>query len=176
MSREPIPLHNLVLPPFAAWDRKWFLLTAGENRPGGYNAMTVSWGGLGWLWGRALAMVVVRPTRHTYLFMEKCDMFSLCAFADKYRPVLQEILGKRSGRELDKIQAAGLTPVPLAQTAAPGFAEAELALACRKTYYHDLDPQHFMAGYIEENYRNDYHRVYFGEVLAVEGTPEYRRP
>ncbi len=175
MSRQPIPLHELLLPPFAAWDKKWFLLAAGENRPGGFNAMTVSWGGLGWLWGRPLAMVVVRPTRHTYQFIEKYDTFTLCAFDEKYRPLLQDILGKMTGREVNKIALAGLTPVPLDKVPCPAFAEAELVLACRKTYYHDLDPHHFLADYIEENYRNDYHRVYFGEVLAVEGAPAYRR-
>ena len=166
MSRREISIADLSLAPFGAWDKKWFLLAAGENRPGGFNAMTVSWGGLGWLWGRPLAMVVVRPTRFTFEFMEKYETFTLSAFDEKYRAVLQ-MLGQKSGRDSEKIAESGLTAVASLKAGCPGFAEAEIILECRKTYWHDLDPKHFIAEYIEANYRNDYHRVYFGEVLAV---------
>ena len=48
-------------------------------------------------------------------------------------------------------------------------------LECRKTYNSDLQPAHFLAGYIEGNYpAKDYHRMYFGEILAASGTDAYR--
>ena len=128
--------------------------------------MTVSWGGLGWLWGRPLAIVVVRPTRFTYEFTEKYETFTLSAFDEKFRGAL-EMLGTKSGRDSDKMAESGLTPIPSLKAGCPGFAEAQLILECRKAYWHDLDPKHFIARHIEANYRNDYHRVYFGEVLAV---------
>lgn len=74
MVRQPIPIKEVLLPPFSAWDEGWFLLTAGENGPGRFNAMTVSWGALGWMWARPLAVVVVRPQRHTRTFMEQMVM------------------------------------------------------------------------------------------------------
>lgn len=171
MNRQAIPVHQLSLPPFAVWDRKWFLLTAGEMGLGKFNTMTVSWGSFGWLWGKPLAMVVVRPTRYTYEFMEEQETFSLSAFPGAYRPALN-LLGTKSGRDLDKVAASGLTPIALSHIAAPGFAEADLIVQCRKTYYHDFDPAHFLADYIAPLYKNDYHRMYFGEILAAEGTPE----
>ncbi len=174
MRRETIPLTQLKLPPFGAWEPGWFLLTAGENRPGAFNSMTVSWGALGVIWHRPLAVVVVRPQRYTYEFMERCGTFSLCAFEESQRTTL-EMLGTHSGRDTNKMTACGLTPIALTQIPCPGFDEAKLILECRKMYYGDLDPAHFLADFIAEHYQGDYHRMYFGEVLAAAGTAEYRR-
>lgn len=174
MKREIIPVHELALQPFAAWDQAWFLLTAGENKPGGFNSMTVSWGALGWIWERPLAIVVVRPQRYTREFMEKHNTFSLCAFSEEHRESLK-MLGTLSGRDTDKMARCGLTPIPLSQIPCPGFDEAELILECRKTYFTDLDPRNFLADFIAPHYQGDYHRVYFAEVLAASGTASYRR-
>lgn len=174
MQREAIPLNELHIPAFSAWEPGWFVLTAGENRPGGYNSMTVSWGALGVIWHRPLAVVVVRPQRYTRQFMEQYDTFSLCAFDEAQRPALN-LLGTLSGRDSRKMTECGLTPIALSRIACPGFAEAKLILECRKTYYDDLDPAHFLTDFIAPNYAGDYHRVYFGEVLAAAGTAEFRR-
>ncbi len=173
MPRESIPLTELQLRTFGAWEPGWFLLTAGENRPGGYNSMTVSWGALGVIWHKPLAIVVVRPQRYTYEFIEKHDTFSLCAFNERHRPALN-LLGTQSGRNTKKMADCGLTPIALTQITCPGFEEAELILECRKMYFDDLDPRHFLADFIAPNYKGDYHRMYFGEVLAASGTEAYR--
>jgi len=173
LPREPIPLGGLQMRVFAAWEPGWFLLTAGENRPGGYNSMTVSWGALGVIWHKPLAIVVVRPQRYTYQFIEKHDTFSLCAFGERHRPALN-LLGSQSGRNTSKMADCGLTPIPLTQVRCPGFDEAELILECRKMYFDDLDPTHFLACFSGPNYKGDYHRMYFGEVVAASGTAAYR--
>ena len=175
MQREIIPLTDLVLPSFGAWEPGWFLLTAGENRPGGFNSMTVSWGAFGVIWHRPLAIVVVRPQRYTRRFIDQYNTFSVCAFGEEHRSAL-EMLGTQSGRDTNKMRDCGLTPIGLPNIACPGFAEAKLILECRKTYFTDLEPEHFLADFIAEHYTNDYHRVYFGEVAAASGTREYRRP
>jgi flavin reductase (DIM6/NTAB) family NADH-FMN oxidoreductase RutF len=57
--------------------------------------------------------------------------------------------------------------------AAPSFAEAKLIFECRKMYWQDIDPSHFLLPEIDGNYpHKDYHRAYFGEVLAVLGPTE----
>jgi flavin reductase (DIM6/NTAB) family NADH-FMN oxidoreductase RutF len=150
------------------------LLTAGENRPGEFNSMTVSWGALGVIWHRPLAVVVARPQRYTREFLDRCDTFSLCAFGESHRSTL-ELLGTQSGRDTHKMRDCGLTPIGLTRIACPGFAEAKLILECRKTYFDDLKPANFLADFIAPNYQGDFHRMYFGEVLAVTGTAEYRR-
>ena len=56
----------------------WMLITAGEMD--NWNTMTASWGGLGVLWGRKVAFVFVRESRHTRIFMDSGDYFSLSFF------------------------------------------------------------------------------------------------
>ena len=52
----------------------------------------------------------------------------------------------------------------------PGFDEAELILECRKMYWDDIHPQNFLDLKIDKNYPlKDYHRIYFGEILALFG-------
>jgi flavin reductase (DIM6/NTAB) family NADH-FMN oxidoreductase RutF len=174
MIRRPIEIEHFRADIHRLWDEQWFVLTAGDFVHGRYNSMTVSWGSLGILWNKPLAMVVVRPTRHTHGFMERSESFTLCAFSETYRAALN-ILGSKSGRDGDKIKEAGLTPEASQLVAAPGFAEAELILECRKIYWQDMDPSHFLVPEIERNYpQKDYHRIYFGEVLGIFGEEKYR--
>jgi flavin reductase (DIM6/NTAB) family NADH-FMN oxidoreductase RutF len=172
MQRVDIPFDRLVLPVVRSWETQWFVLAAGEF-PENWNCMTVAWGGLGVMWSRPIAMVVVRPTRHTYSFMEKQTAFTLSAFPEEHHEML-DYLGRRSGRDGDKVAKTGLTPIASRKVSAPGFDEAGLIMECRKVYFHDFDPAHFLAEYIAPNYPSrDYHRMYFGEILAVSGSSKY---
>lgn len=174
MARQLIPFDEFAIRAHHLWTEQWLVLTSGDFAAGHFNAMTVGWGSLGVMWGKPFAQVVVRPVRYTYEFMERYDTFTLCAFSRAYRPKL-ELLGSRSGRDGDKIAAAGLTPIASTRVAAPGYAEAELILECRKIYWHDFDPTHFLDPEIERNYpQKDYHRAYFGEIVAIWGEPHWR--
>ena len=53
----------------------WALLSAGKIDC--HNAMTVAWGGLGYLWKKEVAYIFVRPSRHTFNFTEKNEYFAL---------------------------------------------------------------------------------------------------
>ncbi len=173
MALQPIPVTRFRTELFNLFDRQWMVLTGGDFARREFNAMTVSWGSLGYMWGKPFAQVVVRPTRHTHSFMERFDSFTLTAFSEEYRRALN-VLGNQSGRDGDKIAAAGLTPVASTQVAAPSFAEAELVLECRKTYWDRLESGHFLDPAIAENYpEKDYHTVYFGEIVAVRGEPRF---
>ncbi|MDZ7294248.1 MAG: flavin reductase [candidate division KSB1 bacterium] len=173
-DRLPLSTDDLCLRVFDLWTNRWLVLTAGDFRAGHYNAMTVAWGSFGQMWEKPFVQVVVRPSRYTYGFMERYPTFTLCAFPEEYRPALQ-LLGSMSGRDGDKIAAAGLTPQASQVVAAPCFVEAELVIECRKMYWDDLAPEHFGDAEIASLYpRGDYHRVYFGEILAVTASPGYR--
>ena len=173
MHREPIPVGSFCARPTALWNDTWFLLTAGEFEGVGFNTMTVSWGALGTMWNLPMAQVVVRPSRHTHAFIARCDTFTLCAFPEELRPALA-YCGSRSGRDVDKMEATGLTPIASGQVAAPGFDQAELIIECRKVYHDRIRPEHFLADYIEPHYGgSDYHDVYYGQILAVSGTAAY---
>lgn len=176
MTLRRIAIDDLRIRCHHLWDSRWLLLTAGDLASEQFNLMTVAWGSFGTMWSRPFAQVVVRPTRHTFAFTERFDTFTLCAFPELCRPVLK-LMGTRSGRDLDKIHDSGLTPLPSLAVAAPGFAEAELVVECRKIYWDDIRPGNFLEPDLERNYPDrDYHRIYFGEILAVRGTDEYRAP
>jgi len=169
MTLKPIAIETFVAKPILLWDIQWLLLTSGDFARKHFNAMTVGWGSIGYIWRRPFVQVVVRPVRYTYGFMEKYDTFTLCAFPKQYHAALQ-LLGTKSGRDGDKITEAGLTPAASAKVAAPGYAEASLVIECRKIYWDDVRPQNFLDPELDKNYpRKDYHRIFFGEILALFG-------
>ena len=52
--------------------------------------------------------------------------------------------------------------------------QAELTIECRTIYSADFDPTRFNDPTIEERYPNkDYHRVYYGEIVAILGDEKF---
>jgi flavin reductase (DIM6/NTAB) family NADH-FMN oxidoreductase RutF len=141
----------------------WALLTAGTKDD--FNTMTVSWGGIGELWGKDVCFVFVRPQRHTYEFMEKNDYFSLSFFGGEYKKELG-ICGSKSGRDIDKMAETGFIPVDLQN--AVGYEQATVNVVLKKLAYQDMKPDGFIDESIMNNYaNNDFHRVYIGEIVKV---------
>lgn len=156
--------QELRVTPFVLFDRQWALLVAGRTRP---NPMTVSWGGLGTLWNRPVATVYVRPTRFTFSLLEAEPDFTLNFLPERHRAAL-DLCGARSGRDTDKWRETGLGQVAGEAVPVPLVAEAELALECRVLTTQDLDPARFLDRRIDGMYpRQDYHRIFVGEVLAA---------
>lgn len=173
MVRKNIDFLNWQIKPHNLWDKQWLVLTGGDYYAGKYNSMIVGWGGFGTIWKKPFALVLVRPQRYTYEFMEQFDSYTLSALPKKYRAEL-ELLGTKSGRDLDKFASTGLTPIPSNHISAPGLDEAELIIECRKIYWQDLDPNNFLVPYISKQYPlKDYHRIYFSEILSISGTKEF---
>jgi flavin reductase (DIM6/NTAB) family NADH-FMN oxidoreductase RutF len=173
MLKIEINPMDLTLRLYRQWEKGWFVLAAGDFPARKFNAMTVNWGSMGIMWGRPFVQTVVRPTRFTCGFTEAYDNFTLCAFPETFREALN-ILGSKSGRDTDKIAAAGLTPMASRLVSSPAFAEAELIFECRKIYASKIDPAGFQDPAIDSNYSGgDYHRVYFGQVLRIFGEEKY---
>jgi flavin reductase (DIM6/NTAB) family NADH-FMN oxidoreductase RutF len=154
----------------------WMLITSGNTDAdaGNWNTMTASWGGLGVLWARDVAFVVVRPSRNTFDFMNNNFLFTLSFFDEKYRGAL-DFCGVRSGRDTDKAAETGLSPIVIDGRLAGGkiagavaFEEAENIVVCRKMYAHDFDPAKFLDPSMEDAYHGkDYHRLFFAEIIAL---------
>jgi flavin reductase (DIM6/NTAB) family NADH-FMN oxidoreductase RutF len=141
---------------------EWALIAAGSKNS--YNMMTVSWGTMGILWNREIYMCFIRPGRYTYEFIEKHIYFTANFFNPEYKEKL-EYFGSNSGREVNKMNESGLTSRQTMKGSIY-FEEAKLVLECKKIYYHDLDPGHFLDKSILENYElKDYHRLYTGEII-----------
>lgn len=149
--------------PFTLIDDDWFLLSAGNVST--FNTMTASWGGMGILWNKPVVFCFVRPQRYTYKFMESNDFFTMSFFDESHRKALS-LCGKVSGRQTDKMKATGLKPIE-SPKGSIFYEQAKLMLECRKLYYSDIIPDHFLVDEIDANYpKKDYHRMYIGEIIS----------
>ncbi len=148
---------------FGLFDKKWALLTAGK--PESFNSMTVSWGGLGTLWGKSAATVYVRTSRYTHEFMDREPFFTLSFFPEEQREKLL-VLGTKSGRDMDKMKASGLEPLECAHGVT--YREAELTLVCRKLFAQRLEPAKLEGELRDRLYAHDApHDMYIGEVTEL---------
>ncbi len=129
--------------------KRWFALTAGDET--NYNAMTIGWGSIGGMWSMPFVQVAVRPSRHTYQYMEKYNTFTISSFPEENKADLK-ILGTKSGRDGDKIAKTKLTTIKSEIIEAPGFKEADLIIECKKIYWQDMNPDNFLSDKIMKNY------------------------
>lgn len=144
---------------------RWGLVTAGSAD--GYNTMTVSWGAMGELWGSDSVTVYIRPQRYTEKFMDKSDYFSLSFYPMELKNQIHSVCGSKSGRDIDKAKACGITPC--FSEKAPYFEEAELVIICKKTAKGKFEPSQFTCGEIEDKWypQKDFHYIYYGEIEKV---------
>lgn len=172
MSFQELPLEELKVNPMHLIGQDWWLITAG-NEENGYNTMTAAWGGLGALWQRAhskhslpSATIYVRPQRYTKAFLDREELFTLSVLAPEQRKALG-YLGSHSGRDGDKVAAAGLTPVFV--DGSTTFAQARLVFVCRKLYHAPLLESGFVdTSLVESDYpERDFHEMYVGEILKI---------
>lgn len=159
---------------FELFEKQWALVTAGT--PEHFNGCTVGWGCMGTLWNKPVVAVFLHPARYTSEFLRENDSFTVSFFPESCRKALG-IMGSRSGRDGDKVSAAGLTPVPLGDSV--GYREASLSFLCRKLYqqpfaraelapeiqsYYRTRPQAFPP---DENGEWRPHWVFVGEVVQT---------
>lgn len=172
MALKEIKYEDLQLNPMTMIGREWMLITAG-NAERGVNTMTAAWGHLGAIWdlpGRKgclpTACIYVRPQRYTKEFVDREAYFTLTMFDESWKKQLA-YLGTVSGRDENKIERSGLTPVFEADTT--WFAEAKLVLVCRKLYQQELREEGFVdQEVLERNYpKRDFHTMYLGEIVKV---------
>jgi len=146
-----IPPKDLGENPIRLLGEDWMIITAGT--PEKFNSMTAGWGGLG-IWKKPVAFILVNPSRYTFQFLEKEEHFTL-SFYDpaKYRGVLENVFGGKSGRDVDKVKESGFTPL----LTSPGiaYAEARMIIVCRKVFSTNTDPE------------GKSHKLFFGEILSV---------
>lgn len=151
---------------FSRIGEDWMLITAADSK-GVTNTMTASWGCAGILWNKPVAVCFIRPQRYTYGIVEDGDTLTLSFFPKgEYREALR-FCGTKSGREVDKFAATGLT-VERTPDGTPYPAEANLVLVCRKLYADDLKEGCFLDPEMLKHYAaRDYHRFYICEITEV---------
>ena len=123
---------------FQTIGKEWLLVTAGDKKA--FNMMTASWGCIGWLWNKPVAVVFIRPERFTHELIEQHDTLTLSFLGNSPEArKVYNVCGSRSGRDCDKVLETGLTPV-FTEGGDVTFAEARLTLTCRKLYKDAIKP------------------------------------
>jgi len=159
-----ISAEELAENPFKLIGTDWALVTSGSKES--FNTMTVSWGGVGIMWGKPSAFTFIRPQRYTFDFMEKNEYYTMSFFDEKYRKALQ-FCGSKSGRDYDKVKETGLTPA-FTEDGIPYFEEAKLVLVCKKAYSQFLTEDSFedkenISKWYEQK---DFHKMYISEIIS----------
>jgi len=165
MAFTKIDISELSFNPFDKIGKQWMLLTGGDKDS--FNTMTASWGQLGVLWNKNVLTCYIRPNRYTYDFVENGECFTASFYGEEYRKALS-FCGSHSGRDCNKAEETGLTPVEIDGSMA--FEEAELVLVCRKLYSYDLQESGFLTddGIPAKFFSTDpYHRAYISEIVGV---------
>ena len=151
-------------PVFDKLNKDWMLISASDGETA--NTMTASWGGLGVLWNKPVAICYIRPQRFTCPIVESATHLTLSFLPEQYRAALN-YCGSHSGSEGDKFKAAGIT-CQTGEHGVPYPAEADVVLICRKLYADEIKEDSFVDQSLLSNYKQkDYHRFYICEIERV---------
>lgn len=154
--------------PFKLIGKDWMLVCAGNTQK--YNMMTASWGGIGILWNKPVAFVFVRPERYTHNFLEENDHLTLSFYDETYRDALK-ICGSKSGRDIDKTSATGLTPTTL-PSGSITFTQSRLTLDCRKLFKINMSSSNFLDPTLISQFYSSapggsFHDIYICEIESL---------
>lgn len=160
-----LDISELSLQIFNVIGKQWFLLTAGNQSA--YNTMTASWGTMGILWNKPVAIVFIRPQRHTFEFANTSDKLTLSVFPEAHRDVLN-YCGKFSGKEVDKIKETGLSVIET-PNGGVSYQESEMYIDCTKLFVSDMKEENFLVKeLVQKHYaKDDFHRMYVLEINGI---------
>lgn len=146
---------------------EWALVSAGNKTS--FNTMTVSWGGIGYLWNKNVVHIYIRPQRYTYEFIENNDYFTLCFLGEENKHI-HSICGSKSGREIDKVAQTGLVPAVTALDNI-SFEQSRLTIECKKIYSDMIKSENFInkepIGRFYNPHGNDLHKMYIAEIVNI---------
>ena len=141
------------------------------------NILTVAWTGI----TNTIppkTYISVRPTRHSYPMIRSTGEFVInLATADLIRAV--DFCGVRSGKEIDKWQAMGLTPIPADEVDVPMIGQSPLSMECRVTDRislgsHDLFLADILAVHVDPSLVDDQGKLHLDRAgLAAFAHGEY---
>ena len=139
-----------------------FLTTKTGNK---VNSMTIAWGSIGFIWGKPVFMVMVRPQRYTYEFIQTAKDYTISIpYSDEMKKALT-ICGTKSGRDIDKEKEANIKFVPAKLTETPVVDNCNMYYECKITYVDRIHKDSFPEE-LKKNYpKDDYHYIYYGEIV-----------
>ena len=166
MTKKKIDIHDYAGEIIKAM-RPGILLTTKVG--GKVNSMTIGWGTLGIIWERPVFVAYVRQQRYSREMLDECREFTINVPVGDYRRKILGICGSKSGRDTDKIEAAGLTPVEPEVISVPGIKELPLTLECRVLYRLEQESDQFNEEITRQFYTMETgdHICYYGEIVAA---------
>lgn len=161
---QPIPMESFEFNPFTKIGKDWALVTAGTKLKS--NAMTVSWGGVGVLWGKNVAFIFIRDSRYTKELLDAGEFFSISFLGESYREALN-YCGSHSGRKEDKIKNAGLNVT--FRHSIPYIDEGNFVLLCKKMAATKITEDSFLVSELKDKWYadGDMHTMYVAEIIDV---------
>jgi flavin reductase (DIM6/NTAB) family NADH-FMN oxidoreductase RutF len=143
------------------------LLLVSQGADGKPNVMTIGWGTLGSIWSRPIFIVLVRFSRYTFSRLEQVGDFTVNVPPPELAAAVSHC-GSVSGREHNKFQETQLTPVPSREVRSPIIQECVVHYECRTLHRNDVAPEALTQAVRDECYpAGDFHRIYFGEIVAA---------
>lgn len=132
------------------------------------NVMTIAWGNIGYMWKKPIFTVMVRPSRYTYDLIDKSDSFTVSIPINGDQQKALGYCGTMSGRDVNKVKDCHFTLKDGVNVSNPMILECTLHYECKIVAKQDLNEQDLSAEINAEAYEGgNYHRLYYGEILAV---------
>ena len=160
---------------FAALPKGVLLTTKAGDK---VNSMVIGWGTLGLEWQTPIFIAFVREHRFTREQLDKNPEFTVNVPVGPYDKKIIGVCGGKCGRNMDKIQAAGLTLVAPEVVSVPAVREFPLTLECKVVYSQQQDlaaltpkfkdacyPQDVDGSAVGSN--RDAHIAYYGEIISA---------
>lgn len=154
------------LDPFTVIGKEWMLINCDDGKE--FNSMTANWGTMGFLWGKNVVTIYVRPQRYTKKLIDaEGSKLSLSFFGGEYKKELA-LLGTLSAyNDKDKIKKSGLDVIEI--DGVKTYKQATLTFELKVLYRQTIDESCFLdKEIIDRQYpEKDYHDMYVCEVRRV---------
>lgn len=137
------------------------------------NSIAIGWGTIGIEWNKPLFQIYVRECRHSKSMLDEAGEFTVNVPLERSERTKEIVAfcGTKSGLDVDKVAALGLTLVESEAISAPAIQELPLTLECRVVYATRQDGRKMPADVMQKFYPDwaenpeDVHTVYYGEIV-----------
>ena len=115
-------------------------------------------GAIGMIWSKNAYFAFIKPERYTFDFIQSNENFTVSYFPKEFNKI-HKVFGFKSGRDMDKISATGITPEFIDNGIT--FQEANEIYICKKIYFKQMDKEFEPADVVAKY--NDPKDIIFGE-------------
>ena len=134
------------------------------------NVTTISWGNIGFEWGRPIFTILIRKSRYAHELLQETDEFTVSIPTTPSMKKSLQVCGSKTGRKTDKFKEAGITQYPSKNLETPVVKEADIFYECRIVYRHKIDPDVLGGDIDKTSYLDgDYHEIFYGEIIGAYG-------